>query len=186
MTRCTTAGRVQGVIQEVVTDKIHQIAAEKWSGRGGGLLLLPWCCWKYVLYSGVRVQRWDGSRRIWRSATRCLWTRPDYCKQAFTHSSVKPTIIVFKPSEARWAQKRGHWARSCNGFAGKLQMGKILGRPELGRWPVETFFGRPDEDFGLLQCLWETRISRFPRIGELWQGAHRSCQGCGNWVTRRR
>ena len=43
MTRCTTTGRVQGVIQEVVTDKIHQIAVEKWSGggEGGGLLLLP-------------------------------------------------------------------------------------------------------------------------------------------------
>ena len=43
VTRCTTAGRVQSVIQEVVTDKIYQIAVEKWSGggEGGGLLLLP-------------------------------------------------------------------------------------------------------------------------------------------------
>ena len=31
------------------------------------------------------------------------------------------------------AKKTEHWARSCNGPVAELQMGKILGRPELGR-----------------------------------------------------
>ena len=68
MTKCTTAGRVQGVIQEVVTDKIHQIAAEKWSGggEGGGLLLLPLrmllkiCIVVYKCRGGMGVEGFEG------------------------------------------------------------------------------------------------------------------------------
>ena len=182
MTRRTTTGRARGVIQEVVTDKIHQIAVEKWSGggEGGGLLLLPWCCWKY---SRVPVQRWNGSRRIWRSATHCLWTRADYCKQAFTHSSsVKPTIISFKPSEARRQKKQNIGRDPATVLLLNCRWAKYLeGRSlEDDRWRHSL-----GDQTRILGKFGETRISRFPRIGELWQGTHRSYQGCGNWVTRR-
>ena len=146
-------------------------------GKGEDFYFYPDLAENMYFIAGYKCR--GGSRRIWRSATRCLWTRADYCKQAFTHSSVKPTIIVFKPSEARWAQKTGHWARSCNGFAAELQMGKILRRLQIGRWPVETFFGRPDEDFGRqgfpgsqgLESSGKARCSQ--KLPRLWKLGHK-------------